>query len=120
MKTYRICTYEVVDGEQGGLVDIVEFSSELDLTADTGKNVFHLVRDCEVQIAAKSNASPIGFCEICQKSTDTQIHGGVEVCRQHVSEADWNDRIADEEGERWADEREGNGYPSGSIGAATR
>jgi hypothetical protein len=62
-----------------------------------------------------------GFCEICQKNCDSiQTHGGVDVCFLHVSELDWNDRIADEDGQRWADEREGNGYPFGTIGAATR
>jgi hypothetical protein len=57
MKTYRITVQEVVNGELGELVDIprviafVEFEAE---PLPSGQNVFHLCRELERQINARS------------------------------------------------------------------
>lgn len=50
-------------------------------------------------------------------SATVSAHGEI----MHVpSSCDACDQIAEEEGQCWADEREGNGYPFGTIGAMTR
>lgn len=51
MKTYRVTTQEVVNGELGEIVDIIEFEAD---PLGAGKTVFHLLRSVEADILARS------------------------------------------------------------------
>ena len=53
MTTYRITVQEVVNGELGKLIDIVEVETE---PLPSGQNVFHLCRRIETAILKESES----------------------------------------------------------------
>lgn len=61
---------------------------------------------------SKSNAD---FCERCGARKPLSL-GTYPLCE----DCDKLEQEAIQKGERWADEHEGNGYPSGTIGSETR
>jgi hypothetical protein len=93
-----VCSQEVTESEweQGKLYTDPAF-----VFPEQEPDISEIERDGEIGVCPDCER-PNQFGEVCQSCRDEQ------------------ERLAEEEGQRWADEREGNGYPTGTIGAETR